>query len=423
MNAIHEAYRRMRPVLDRATERLIALLQGVVGRIEDRKLVRVEFDNVRPKGRASLERKARAEGWSPDEALSRCPDLVGGRVLCNNVEDVYRFEALLRESLPFESAPVERQDYIETPKNGYRALHLNFRLDVGEPLAPRAIPCEVQIRSRLQHAWAELSHADIYKHNNLPPDLLARTVDLSRILLAADEIASDIRARARRITEPSEEQPRLDQATADALAYVFKDVFGRAPAEYVVAMALTTIDELDIRNLEPLPGILKPQPFRDKLNEAYTEMLHIPIESESLLIAGLHALATDEAAALRYVREQARHALDEIDDVARRELMSQLPGTAEELIDEIRDPREGTDVTLLAAALGAVNNCPYCNATVVDAFACSEAATYHYGLSGDEADRVSERILDAVFGSGADTGGIGDSDACSHCASVLGKDG
>ena len=96
-------------------------------------------------------------------------DLVGGRVVCNNVKDVYRFEALLRESLPFQAGPVERQDYIQTPKNGYRALHLNFRLHVGKPLARQAIPCEAQIRSRLQDAWAELTHTDIYKHDDLPP--------------------------------------------------------------------------------------------------------------------------------------------------------------------------------------------------------------------------------------------------------------
>lgn len=123
------------------------------------------------------------------------------------------------------------------------------------------------------------------------------------------------------------------------------------------------------------------------------------------------------------MREQATLALDEIDDVARRELLSELPDTADQLVDEIGDPRGETDVTLLAAALDAADNCPYCNATVVDPFGFAEAAMYHYGLSGDEADRVFERIQDAVIGSSADIGGISDPDACSHCASVLSKSG
>lgn len=423
MTTFREAYNRTRPALKRATDRLTSLLQDVVGQIEDPKLVRAKFGAVRPKGVTGLERKARDAGWTPDEALSRCCDLIGGRVVCNNVEDVYRFEALLQESLSFEAGPVERQDYIHSPKDGYRALHLNFRLDVGEPLAPQMIPCEVQIRSRLQDAWAELSHADIYKHNDLPADLLARSVDLSVLLAAAEQIASGIRASVRRVTEPPDEQPSFGRVTESSLAYIFKDAFGRAPPSYIVAMALSTSRDLNIVALEGLPAILKRSGFRESLNEAHRQVLSFSIDPETILIAALHALATDDEAALRYVREQATLRFEEIDDFARRELSSELPDTAEQLIDEIDDPRHETDVEFLAAALGVAYNCPYCNATVIDPFGFSEAAMYHYRLSGEEADRVCQRIQDAIFGSGVDTGGFGETDACSHCASVLRKSG
>lgn len=418
MTTLHQAYSRRRPILERAADRLRSLLQDVVGRIEDRRLVRVELDTVRPKSPGSLALKAQKAGWNPDEALSTCPDLVGGRVVCNNIEDVYRFEALLQERLPFE-ATVERQDYIHTPKDGYRALHLNFRLDVGTPLTPHAVPCEVQIRSRLQDAWAKLSHADIYKHDDLPLDLLARAVDLSRLLAAAEEIAADIRTRVRHVTQPPQEQPTLTRPSAAAVAYIFKDVFGRAPADYVVTMALRTSDDLHIVSLEGLPAILKARDFRDNLNLAYSQLLPFPMDPESFLLAGLHALAAGEGAALRYVREQAKAALDEIDDIATRELLSELPATAEQLIDAIDDPRGETDITHLAKALGATDNCPYCNATVVDAYGFAEAAMYHYDLPEDVADREFERIQEAVLASGVDTGSVGELDACSHCASVL----
>lgn len=329
----------------------------------------------------------------------------------------------MRERLPFEAGPIQQQDYIQTPKVGYRALHINFRLDVGAPLAPRAIRCEVQIRSRLQHAWAELSHADIYKHDGLPPDLMARAADLSRLLAAAEEIAADIRARVRLVTEPPEEQPPLTPVSAAGVSFIFKDIFGRAPADYVVRMTLTMSKDLDISDLAGLPTILNRQAFRDRLNHAYTELLPVPVDSETILLAGLYALAADDGAAVKYVREQAKLALDEIDDFARRELLAELPDTAEQLINELDDPRGETDVTFLARALGAADNCTYCNATVVDAYEFAEAAMYHYALSGDEADRVCNRIQHAIFGSGADTGDIGDPSACSHCASVLTRSG
>ena len=264
--------------------------------------------------------------------------------------------------------------------------------------------CRSAPASRTLGAW--LSHADLYKHDDLPPDLLARAEDLSRLLATAEEIASGIRARVRHVTEPPEDQPSLGQVTADGISFIFKDVFfGRAPADYVVAMALSISRDLDISALEGHPAILKRQGFRNRLDQAYAEMLPFPIDSESVLLAGLHALATGEGAAMRYVHEQAKVALDEIDDVAMRELLSELPATAEQLIDEIDDPHGETDVALLSAALGVADNCPYCNATVVDPIGFSEAAIHHYGLSGDKADRVCERIREAVIGSGVDIGG------------------
>src|SRR6266436_334941 len=108
---------------------------------------------------------------------------------------VYRFAELLKERLPGAPGEFEIQDHIKNPnKGGYRALHVNFRLDIGShAFAPDRVSCEVQIRSRLQDAWAKLSHDDIYKQPDLPGDLRARAKDLAEILTAADRIASDIR--------------------------------------------------------------------------------------------------------------------------------------------------------------------------------------------------------------------------------------
>ena len=104
--------------------------------------MRAELRSIRIKGLASIERKARAKGWQPDEALHSCSDLVGARVVCNNVEDVYRFAELLRGRLRIASDAFEVQDYIKTPNpGGYRALHINFRIDAGEhPFRPDPVP-------------------------------------------------------------------------------------------------------------------------------------------------------------------------------------------------------------------------------------------------------------------------------------------
>ena len=235
MSEFDEIYRAKRPALERAEAQLRSLLEAVVSQIEDRRLVRAELDDVRSKCLSELNSKATKFGWSAEDAFTRCSDLVGGRVVCNNVEDVYRFEELLKAYLPADSGQIEREDYIDKPKRqGYRALHLNFRLNVSGTLDPELIPCEIQIRSRLQDAWAELSHEDIYKRKDLPLDLLERVKDLSDLLAQADSTASSIRARVQRIMTPPDAAPKLGRIAAGAFTHILQDAFGRAPAEHGV---------------------------------------------------------------------------------------------------------------------------------------------------------------------------------------------
>jgi len=172
MDELSRHYRQRRDILFRACNRLRSILRTVITKIEDKTLVRAEFGYVRVKRLASLRRKAAKNGWQAHEALDLCSDLIGGRVVCNNTEDAYRFVELLRETLPSAWAAIEVQDQIREPNSaGYRALHVNLRLDIGKtPLQPQLVPCEIQIRTRLQDAWAVLSHDDIYKQQDLPED-------------------------------------------------------------------------------------------------------------------------------------------------------------------------------------------------------------------------------------------------------------
>ncbi|ESX20179.1 hypothetical protein X747_29085 [Mesorhizobium sp. LNJC384A00] len=423
MTELDDAYEKRRPVLDRAVEQLKSLLLTVLGQIEDRRLVRAEFDDVRPKALAGLKRKAIRHGWTPEVALTQCPDLVGGRVICNNLEDVYRFESLLRENLPVEAGSAERQDYIAKPTDqGYRALHLNFRLNAGEAFILEMVPCEIQIRSRLQDAWAELSHADLYKQAGLPPDLLGRAKDLSRLLATAEEIAGEIRSRAQEVTEPPEHQPQLERVTAEGLAFIFKDVFGRAPPAYAVSLAVEACSELGVTTLTKLPRVLKRAEFRSQLADAYSAIVSVPVGSETLMLAGLHTLARGSAAGIAFVRERAQQEFAEVDNIARREMVAELPSTVEELIDEIDDPRGEVDVVSLADALGVADTCAACGAPIVDPYSFAEAAVTHYGLSEEAGLEVFEQIEQAIMGSGVDVGAPDNSGLCSYCAAQLAKD-
>lgn len=415
MTTLKDVYDRRTPALERAERQLRSILADVVASIEDRTLVRAEVRSVRVKGLSSIERKAAAEGWKAEEALLACSDLIGGRVVCNNIEDVYRFAELLKERLPGALGEFEIQDHIKNPnKGGYRALHVNFRLDIGKhPFQPDLVPCEVQIRSRLQDAWAELSHDDIYKQPELPKDLQARARDLAEILAAADKIASDIRARAMEENIPPEQRPNLHSVSPEGLAFLFKETFGRSPPDYVIRLAVNLCKELDIRSLEKLPAILRREEFRTKLADAYRAIMPVSISAEDVFLATLHALARGEAHAISKVRRDARREWREIDQIARREMIADLPATIDDFIEQLESPGGEASIEGWAEALDTTHRCAICGTKIVDLSAFAESVLRHYDAADDDGE-TQERIETAVLRSAAETGGWGDGSLCAY---------
>ena len=86
--------------------------------------------------------------------LARMQDIGGLRAVVSNLSKV-RALVLAYESSRFEHEIVRRNDYIAEPnEDGYRSVHLVYRYK--NPGAPDydGLHVELQIRTRLQHAWA-----------------------------------------------------------------------------------------------------------------------------------------------------------------------------------------------------------------------------------------------------------------------------
>ena len=341
-------------------------------------------------------------------------------MVCNNVADVYRFAEVLKETVPATNlwalgGQLEVQDYVNEPKGGYRALHVNFRLDVGQHvLQPEFVPCEIQIRSRLQDAWAELSHDDIYKQPNLPEDLRSRAKDLAEVLTAADKIATDIRLRVTRETAPPEYRPDLGRVSTEGLAFVFREVFGKFPPDYAVRRALNLCEQPHVATLEKLPEVLGRTGFRDRVTETYRSIVGVGIGAEDVLLAAIHSVAEGDDKATRQIRRNARREQRELEQFARREAASSLPETAEELIESLEDPRGEADIELWAEALGANSSCAICGTMVILSNSFAESAVHHYRISEAQADETHQQIEAALLTSGAETGGWGDGSLCSY---------
>ncbi|WP_246824687.1 GTP pyrophosphokinase family protein [Olsenella sp. HMSC062G07] len=134
----------------------------------------------RVKGPASLREKCGRKGVpaTADAAFGRIHDIVGVRVVCTFLNDVYLMRDRIAR-LPGVKVVCEK-DYIRHVKpNGYRSYHMVVRVD-GDLCA------EFQLRTISQDTWAALEHQMKYKHD-LTGNLALITAELKR---CADELAS-----------------------------------------------------------------------------------------------------------------------------------------------------------------------------------------------------------------------------------------
>jgi len=129
-------------------------------------------------------------------------DLLGLRVICPFLEDLDIIERLI--SAEFEVVELERKaDRHSFREFGYDSVHLLIRLEPDqEPQLPHTDHCcEIQLRTILQDAWAEVEHELVYKSDiALPNDSIRRKLaSLNASLTLSDLIFQEIRDFQREI--------------------------------------------------------------------------------------------------------------------------------------------------------------------------------------------------------------------------------
>jgi GTP pyrophosphokinase len=128
--------------------------------------------------------------------LSRMQDIAGCRVVVDTVADQDRTAQELKVAFPKN----EVFDRREKPSHGYRALHIVAYIP--------DVPVEVQIRTTLQHAWAEVSEKlsdfdQTIKYGGGPPMIRNTLDDISAVIRTEEEIEGKLRALRARDTDGS----------------------------------------------------------------------------------------------------------------------------------------------------------------------------------------------------------------------------
>lgn len=195
--SLESAYARALPALETTLEELQRRVVNLLADAGLRAGVK-----ARVKGFRSLYEKAQRKLKSHDESEIALYDVLGIRVVSPFMRDVDQTEALLSEHFPVADSERKGAEY-SYHEFGYVSTHLllstpaELTPDFGniEPFRLAEPYCEVQLRTILQDAWAEVEHELIYKNEFTPFDapLRRKLSALNANLSLADTIFQEIR--------------------------------------------------------------------------------------------------------------------------------------------------------------------------------------------------------------------------------------
>ncbi|WP_233554497.1 GTP pyrophosphokinase [Deinococcus cavernae] len=163
-----------------------------VQRLLDEAGLNIHHVTSRVKKPASLADKLRRKPGR-HHALDDVTDLVGVRVITYFESDVNVVSKLVEGAYQVDwNNSVDKSKMRDPDRFGYMGVHYVVRPLEGTPefrgLHLRAFPLEIQIRSILQHAWAEIEHDLGYKNPDaVPREVRRRFYRLAGLLEMADE--------------------------------------------------------------------------------------------------------------------------------------------------------------------------------------------------------------------------------------------
>ena len=96
-------------------------------------------------------------------------DMVGIRIVCSFLSDVYDIVELIKNSKQFKI--LEEKNYIDNPKDsGYVSYHLNLLVPIHLDEKIEYVEAEIQIRTIAMDFWASLDHKIRYKFPSEIPE-------------------------------------------------------------------------------------------------------------------------------------------------------------------------------------------------------------------------------------------------------------
>jgi putative GTP pyrophosphokinase len=140
------------------------------------------------------------------EPLEQITDLAGVRIITFFPEAVTKINGLIHDEFEIVEQSDKGQELIESERFGYQSVHYLVRLKperarLAEYESFAKAVTEVQVRTILQHAWAEIEHDIQYKSSTtIPVEIRRRFMVLAGMLELADREFQVVHNQDRELT-------------------------------------------------------------------------------------------------------------------------------------------------------------------------------------------------------------------------------
>lgn len=228
-------------------------------------------------------------------------DIAGVRVILYLEEDVEKVCSIIKETFTIdESNSISDITRLSSDKIGYRSTHFVCdigvnRIEIPEYKSFAGLKFEVQVRTILQHAWANLTHDRVYKLGTQLPEQIKRKVNLySGMLEIVDlgfsEIVKDVERYRVEITH--NDALEIELQTINSLNLIeFMTRFCRENSyDYDESLVDSNIDdvidELKLYNIVTLKDVkdIIPNNYIENLNELCIETSIVGMLRDFMLI-------------------------------------------------------------------------------------------------------------------------------------------
>ncbi len=277
-----DEYEKLRPIYEKCTEKFKSLVKDIIKESE----LKTHSITSRTKEIESFSKKVLGKTEKYKEA-SDVSDLAGVRICCYLSSQIENVAKLIRDNfIIIPELSIDKKDTLDPDRFGYLSLHYVVKLSKTRANLPefkryKDLLCEIQIRTILQHAWAEIEHDLGYKSDTEIPGKIRRQFSrLAGLLELADEQFDNIKLQIedyynevekKLFTEPKEVaidkvslktfilafpfMKELDEKITEILGYTLREV---AKPEHGIKIC----NYFNIKSIQELKGYLKEEKER-----------------------------------------------------------------------------------------------------------------------------------------------------------------